>query len=76
MLGTLAALAALGAIWFAVVQISRRRAFDPEAALLRSCYGDRDQMERLITRELRGLPGISRAAAAARAFESQRRDNR
>jgi len=47
-----------------------------EQRLLRSCMGDRSQVERLVSGEMRRHPGISRARAAARVLESLVRDNR
>jgi hypothetical protein len=48
----------------------------PERQLRRICFGDNDQMERLINFEMTRAPGISRAEAASRAVLRYQRDNR
>jgi hypothetical protein len=48
----------------------------PERQLRRICFGDDDQMERLINFEMTRAPGISRAEAASRAVLRYQRDNR
>jgi hypothetical protein len=47
-----------------------------ERQLRRICFGDSDQVERLINFEMTRAPGISRAEAASRAVDRYRRDNR
>lgn len=47
-----------------------------EPQLRRICFGDNDQVERLIDFEMTRRPGISRAEAANRAVLRHRRDNR
>jgi hypothetical protein len=47
-----------------------------ERQLRRICFGDDDQVERLINLEMTRAPGISRAEAASRAVDRYRRDNR
>ena len=47
-----------------------------ETQLRRICFGDTDQVERLIHAEMARTPGISRAEAANRAVGRYRRDNR
>jgi hypothetical protein len=72
-LGPLAAIAFFVVLALAIGRSVRRR--DPraaEAALLRACYGDRDQAERLIAAELGKRAGLSRGEAAARALERGR----
>ena len=77
MLGAAVAIALFGALWFAIARgAGGSRAGDPEAALLRACYGDSEQAERLIAAELARLSGLSRGEAVARALESRTRDNR
>jgi hypothetical protein len=46
-----------------------------ERQLRRICFGDNDQVERLIHAEVSRAPGISRAEAANRAVDRYRRDN-
>jgi hypothetical protein len=57
-----------------------RRGSDPtrhaETQLRRICFGDNDQVDRLIEAEMARAPGISRAEAANRAVYRYRRDNR
>ena len=48
----------------------------PERQLRRICFGDNDQVERLINLEMTRAPGISRAEAASRAVDRYQRDNR
>lgn len=48
----------------------------PERQLRRICFGDNDQMERLINFEITRAPGISRVEAASRAVLRYQRDNR
>jgi hypothetical protein len=48
----------------------------PERQLRRICFGDDDQVERLINLETTRAPGISRAEAASRAVLRYQRDNR
>ena len=48
----------------------------PERQLRRICFGDNDQVGRLINFEMTRAPGISRAEAASRAVFRHRRDNR
>lgn len=47
-----------------------------ERHLRRICFGDDDQVERLINLEMTRAPGISRAEAASRAVHRYQRDNR
>jgi hypothetical protein len=47
----------------------------PEKQLRRICFGDNDQVERLINHEMTRAPGISRAEAASRAVDRYQRDN-
>ena len=47
-----------------------------ERQLRRICFGDNDQVERLINLEMTRAPGISRAEAASRAVDRYQRDNR
>ena len=47
-----------------------------ERRLIKRCYGDESQAERLINLELNKNPRLSRAEAAAKAFQSILRDNR
>ena len=47
-----------------------------ERQLRRICFGNNDQVERLINFEMTRTPGISRAEAASRAVDRYRRDNR
>ena len=47
-----------------------------ERQLRRICFGNHDQVERLINFEITRAPGISRAEAASRAVHRYRRDNR
>jgi hypothetical protein len=55
---------------------SRRGATrNAEGQLRRICFGDNDQVERLIHAEVSRAPGISRAEAAHRAVDRYRRDN-
>ena len=49
---------------------------EAETQLRRICFGDNDQMERLIEAETTRTPGISRAEAASRAVDRYKRDNR
>jgi hypothetical protein len=46
-----------------------------EAQLRRICFGNTEQIERLINGEMTRAPGISRAEAASRAVYRYRRDN-
>ena len=48
---------------------------EAEAQLRRICFGDNDQMERLIEAEMTRTRGISRAEAASRAVDRYKRDN-
>lgn len=47
-----------------------------ETRLRRICFGNDDQVERLIRSEMTRTPGISRAEAAGRAVQRYQRDNR
>jgi len=47
-----------------------------ERQLLRICFGNDAQVERLIDFEMTRTPGISRTEAASRAVDRYRRDNR
>ena len=47
-----------------------------EQRLIKKCYGDKTQAERLINRELSRNPSLSRDRAAKDAIESILRDNR
>jgi hypothetical protein len=72
-LGPLAAIAFFVVLALALRRSARRRGRGTrEAALLRACYGDREQAERLIAAELAKSSGLSRAEAAARALERGR----
>ncbi len=73
LLGVLAAALFLAWLWWDRGAASRRA----EAELRRICFGDDDQVERLIEGELRRATGtLTRAEAAWRAVERHRRDNR
>lgn len=53
------------------------RSADAEAHLRRICFGDQQQVDRLVEGEIRRAGGrISRAEAARRAIDRHRRDNR
>lgn len=68
----LLAVLVVGWVWW-----TRSRPVDAEAHLRRICFGDQQQVDRLIDGEIRRAPGrISRAEAARRAVEQHRRDNR
>ena len=47
-----------------------------ETRLRRICFGNDEQVERLINGEMTRSPGISRAEAASRAVRRYQRDNR
>jgi hypothetical protein len=49
-------------------------AFDSEDELIRLCFGNKQQAERLIELERKSAPEISRSEAAKRASRSIRRD--
>jgi hypothetical protein len=67
-----AALLLAGWVWW-----TRSQSAGAEGHLRRICFGDQQQVERLIDGELRRAAGsISRAEAARRAVERHRRDNR
>jgi hypothetical protein len=54
-----------------------RASADAEADLRRICFGDQQQVDRLVEGELRRAGGrISRAEASRRALDRHRRDNR
>ena len=55
--------------------LRRDPARDAETQLRRICFGDQDQMDRLIEAEMTRTPGISRAEAASRAVDRYKRDN-
>ena len=77
MLGAVGAAALLVLLMLgARLHARRQRRREPERDLLRLCYGDREQAERLIGIEQRRAPGVPRSEAAARAIEARRRDNR
>ena len=62
----------VGWIWWTWSQSA-----DAEADLRRICFGDQDQIERLIDGEMRRAAGkLTRAEAARRALDRHRRDNR
>jgi hypothetical protein len=59
-------------LWF---WLRRDPTRETETRLRRICFGDHDQMERLIEAEMTRTPGISRAEAASRAVDRYKRDN-
>jgi len=61
------------ALWFWLRRGATRQ---PERQLRRICFGDNDQVERLINLEMTRAPGISRTEAASRAVDRYQRDNR
>jgi hypothetical protein len=65
---------AIGAWWW--LRRSGGTSHDAEAQLRRICFGNDEQVERLIDGEMTRAPGISRAEAAGRAVLRYRRDNR
>jgi len=70
-------IAVLGVVVLGVWLWLRRGATrQPERQLRRICFGDNDQVERLINLEMTRAPGISRAEAASRAVDRYQRDNR
>ena len=71
------AIAILGVVALGVwLWLRGRTKRQPERQLRRICFGDNDQMERLINFEMTRAPGISRAEAASRAVRRYQRDNR
>ena len=67
------------ALYLLLRQPLRRRdtnadASDPEDELVRLCFGNQKQAERLIELERKNAPNISRSDAAKRASRSIRRD--
>jgi hypothetical protein len=76
---SLTAVALVGAALFAVwwwFGRGRNGARDAESQLRQICFGNADQVERLIQGEIGRAPGISRAEAASRAVSRYQRDNR
>ena len=74
----LSAIAILGVIVAAVWLLLGRRSGtsrQAETQLRRICFGDDDQVERLINGEMTRSPEISRAEAASRAVQRYQRDN-
>lgn len=71
--GVLVAVVFFGWLWWNRSSASR----GAEAELRRICFGDPDQVERLIEGEMRRAASgtISRAQAARRAVDRHRRDN-
>ena len=59
--------------WFGRGRNSARSA---ETRLRHICFGNDDQVERLIRGEMARTPGISRTEAASRAVRRYQRDNR
>ena len=76
---TATAIAILGFIvlgWWLWPRRGRGATRGAESQLRRICFGNADQVERLITLEMTRTPGISRAEAASRAVLRYQRDNR
>ena len=70
-------LAAFVALLIGWMWVRRRASTDAEAHLRRICFGDQQQVDRLVDGELRRAgKRISRAEAARRALDRHRRDNR
>ena len=72
-------LAILGLIalgWWLWPRRGRGATRGAESPLRRICFGNENQVERLINFEMTRTPGISRAEAASRALLRYQRDNR